>query len=83
MHMIQDLNKSRLANIFFVLLAVSALTVVAACKEPTTGEKIENAAEELGDGVEDAADEFDNRSPMEKMGDSIEDAGDEIQDAAE
>jgi ABC-type transporter MlaC component len=79
-----QLTKSRsMMHILFVLLAVAALTMVAACDEPTPAERMENAADDLGDGIEDAAEEMQDRSPAEKMGDAIEDAGEEIQDAAE
>lgn len=76
-------NKSKLTTLLFVLLSVFALTFVTACKEQTTGEKIENAADEFGDGVEDAAEEMQDRSAGEKMGDAIEDTGEEMQEMAE
>lgn len=83
MQLVQNLNKSRLMNLLFVLLAVSALAFVTACEEPTTGEKIENAADDFTDGVEDAAEELQDRSAGEKAGDAVEDAGEEIQEWAE
>lgn len=83
MHTQTELNKSRsLMNLLFVLLAVVALTLVAACDEPTPAERVENAADELGDGAENAAEEMQDRSAGEKMGDAVEDAGEEVQDAA-
>ena len=83
MQIVREMNKSRLMNLLFALLAVCALTFVAACDEPTAGEKVENAADEFGDGVEDATEELQDRSTGEKVGDAIEDTGEEIQDAAE
>lgn len=83
MQHVANLNKTRLLNLLFVLLSVFALTFVTACKEPTPAEKVENAADEFTDGVEDAYDELRGRSTGEKIGDAIEDAGEEIQEWAE
>jgi hypothetical protein len=83
MQLIQNLNKVRFMNLLFAAMAIFALTFVAACDEPTAGEKIENAADEFGDGVEDAAEEMQDRSTGEKIGDAIEDTGEEMQEMAE
>lgn len=84
MHTQTESNTSRsLMNLFFVLLAVVALTFVAACDEPTPAERVEDAADEVGDGIEEAAEDMQNRSTGEKMGDAIEDAGEEMQEAAQ
>lgn len=80
---IESLKARGMMNWLFILLAIAGLTLVAACDEPTTSEKIENAADDLGDGIEDASEEMQDRSAGEKVGDAIEDAGEEIQDAAE
>jgi hypothetical protein len=47
--------------------------------------RIERAADELGDGVDDAADELSGRekSPGEKIGEAIEDAGENIKDSSQ
>lgn len=72
------------SNLFFALLAAFALMFVAACSDdPTPAERVENAAEEFGDGVEDAYDEMRDRSAGEKFGDAVEEMGEDIQDAAE
>jgi hypothetical protein len=84
MHTQIESSKTRsLMNWMFVLLAVAGLVLVSACEEPTTAEKMENAADEMGDGMENAAEEMQDRSTGEKIGDAVEDAGEEIQDAAE
>lgn len=81
---IQSIRMHSLMNLLFVFAAVAALTLVSACKEePTAGEKMENAADEVTDGVEDATEELQDRSAMEKMGDAVEDTGEEIQENAE
>lgn len=71
-------------NALFLSLAVLGLTFVAACDEPTAGEKVDNAVEELkeGHGAGEAVEELQDRSAAEKAGDAIEDAGREVQDAA-
>lgn len=78
MQLIQNLNKVRFMNLLFAAMAIFALTFVAACDEPTTAEKVEDAADDLGDGIEDAAEEMQDRSTGEKVGDAIEDAGEEM-----
>lgn len=72
-------------NILFLAFALMGLSFVAACDEPTTGEKIDNAVEDLKDGrgVGEAAEELEDRSAAERAGDAIEDAGQDVQDAAE
>lgn len=51
---------------FIVLIAVSMLSFNS-CREQTTGEKVEDAVEDVADDV----------------GDALEDAGDEIEDAVD
>lgn len=80
---IESIKSRSLMNMLFILLAVAALTMVAACDEPTPAERTENAVDELGDGAENAVEEMQDRSAGEKVGDAVEDAGEEVQDAAE
>lgn len=80
----QSTRLQPLMNLLFVLAAAAMLTLVSACKEePTATERVENAADEMTDGVEDAAEEMQDRSATEKMGDAVEDAGEEIKENAE
>ena len=52
--------------------------------EKTAPERVENAADEVSQGFEDAADELDpNRTAGEEVGDAVEDAGQAIEDAAQ
>jgi hypothetical protein len=60
-----------------ILLAFLALGMAACNKQGPAeklGEKIDNAAEEAGDTIEDATDKADSK--VEKLGDKIEDATD-------
>lgn len=72
-----------LMNLLFVLAAAAMLTLVSACKEETPADRVENAADEVADGVEDAGEELQDRSATEKMGDAVEDTGEEIKENAE
>ena len=85
MHTIKAMNLTRtFLSLLCMMLAVCSLSLVSACDQhETTGEKMENAADDLGEGMEDAAEDMQDRSTAEKVGDAIEDAGDDIEDAAE
>jgi hypothetical protein len=71
----------------YLLLAIVAIVAVVALvflmqPKETPGTKLENAVEEMADGIDDAADELKpNRTAGEKLGDAVEDAGDSIKDA--
>lgn len=64
------------------LLGVIVGAIMMNSRNDTPGERLGNAAEEVSDGVEDAAEELQDRSPAEKVGDAIEDTGDAIKDSA-
>lgn len=72
-------TKAKLLLSAFLLMGVVAL--LSGCQDDSP---VEEAAEEISEGVEDASEELDpDRTMGEKVGDAIEDAGEEIQDAAE
>lgn len=63
-----------------IIAIVALFFVVQSQNEPRT--PLGKAAEEMADGVEDAADELKPNKPVgEKIGDAVEDAGDNIKDA--
>ncbi len=73
----------------YVLLGVVALIVaviIVMLMQPqndTLSERIDNAAGEVGEGLEEAGEELDpHRTTGEKIGDAIEDFGDDIEDSA-
>ena len=79
-------------NTVVYILALVAATVIAlaaimyysdARKPATLGEKIEAAADDIAEGVDNAGERMQDRTPTEKVGDAIEDAGDNIQDKME
>ncbi|WP_298499525.1 hypothetical protein [uncultured Algibacter sp.] len=47
----------KIAKIFLILFTIS--TVFTGCRE-TTGDKVEDAVEDVADGVEDAADDVED-----------------------
>lgn len=56
------------------IIAAAILIGINMTEDDTVGEKLDNAAEQIKDGVNDAAD---------AIGDAAEDAGDAVGDAAE
>jgi hypothetical protein len=79
---------TRSNNTFMYILALVAATIIALAvimhytkKEETLGERINAAAGEMADGIENATDKLRNRTPAEKAGDAIEDMGDSIKRA--
>lgn len=76
-------------NTVVYILALVAATVIAlaaimyysdARKPATMGDRIEAATDDIAEGVDNASERFQDRSPAEKVGDAIEDAGDKVQD---
>ena len=74
---------------FFGLCIAMLLMGLGGCEgcteEPTTGEKIEEAAEETGDALEDTAEDVGDavEDGAEEAGDAVEDSADEIEDAVD
>lgn len=71
--------------IAIIIAAIAGFVYVEQNKKPkTVGERIDNAAEKISDGVTDAGRELDpDRTVGEKIGDAIEDAGKKIEGAGE
>jgi len=68
--------------VIVALIALVAIVGMNMRHEPTAGERIGNAIDEMTDGMENAGEELQDRSPLEKMGDAVEDAGEEMQEKA-
>lgn len=75
--------KSLFIKPLLVASTIGLLALTACGDEPTAEEKVENAAEEMSQGVENAAEELQDRSAGEEVGDAVEDTGQAIEDAAE
>ncbi len=59
-----------------VVIAVGAVFFLTAPDERTLGEKANDAVEQLDNGVDNAAREFEDRTPAERIRDDVEDATD-------
>ncbi len=80
-------NNTGASNSYVVIAIVAIVAIIGAMfiarHEDKPSTKLGRAVEDLGEGVEDAADEMKpNRTPVEKVGDAIEDVGDDIKDSA-
>lgn len=72
--------------IFLAVLAIVTLIAFTYLLKPphdnSLGARVENAAEELSDGVRDAGRELTpNRTATDKIGDAVNDVGEDIKDA--
>lgn len=72
-----------------IIIAVVAIAVLAGAgyfalsqqkDERTFGERVADSAEELSEGVESAAGEFEDKSAAEQAGDAVEEAIDDATD---
>lgn len=80
------MNHSRNQYIIYAVLILlsAALTTALIRNNDASDTRFERAMDELSDGVDNAADEFDHdRTPGEKFGDAVEDIGDDIKDATD
>jgi len=71
--------KTILIAVVIAALAIFGLAALTAPDERTVGEKVGDSVDTLseGEGLDDAAREFEDRTTMERMGDSIEETTDE------
>jgi hypothetical protein len=73
-------------NNFFVIAVIAVIAIVALVlfmqpRNETVGNRVGNAAQEVGEGIDDAADELTpNRTLRDRMGDGVEDVGESIKD---
>jgi len=78
-------NESKTNYAILVVVAIITLAAIIFFVTPKddSDTRIGNAAEEISEGVNDAADELrGERSTGEKIGDAVEDVGNDIKDAA-
>ena len=88
----QNINSNNSNTIVYILALVAATIIALAVimhytdigqRDNSLGAKIERATDDVAEGVEDAAENFQDRSPAEKAGDAIEDMGDRVERAVE
>lgn len=63
-------------TIIAAIVAIGGFFLLTTPDDRTFGEKANDAVESLDEGVDDAAREFEDRTPAERIGDEIEDATD-------
>jgi hypothetical protein len=81
---------TRSNNTFIYIMALIVATIIALAvimhytkRDQTFGERIDAAAGEMVNGVEKAADKFQDRSLAEKTDDAVKDVGNSIERAVE
>lgn len=65
-----------LAVVLVVVVGMAAYGALNAPDNRSTGQKVEDAVNNLDEGVDDAARELEDRTPLERMQDDREDATD-------
>lgn len=79
------MKKSNYTTILLVVVVVLGLLLVLNWNsDKPFWKRVDNATEELGDGIKDAGRELEpNRTPGEKIGDAVKDLGDDIKDSTD
>jgi len=75
--------KSNVTIIAIVLLIVIVLLGANQVMKKSHKSGVEKAADDISDGVHNAAGEFKQKGPAEKAGDAIKNAGQKIKDSTE
>lgn len=77
-------GKGVIVLVILVVIVLGVLALSMGEREETFGDRIDNAAREISEGVEEAGEELDpDRTIGEEIGDEVEDAGERMQDMAE
>jgi len=74
-------NKTLLAILVIVIVAVLGYYLLNGPDRRSTGERIGDAVDTLPQGVGKAADQLGDRSPGQKVGDALHDAGHKVDNA--
>mgnify|MGYP000222533438 CR=1 FL=1 len=69
-------TKFIIGGLIVLLLAAAAYGFMTMPDRRTPGEKVGDAVGQLGNGVDDAARELEDRTPAERLGDGVRDATD-------
>lgn len=74
-------SKTLVVIAILVLIAAGAYFVLNMPDQRTTGERVGDAVDTLGEqGPGEAVEELGDRTPGERLGDAVEDAGDEVEE---
>lgn len=79
-------NRSTVLIMVIAIIALLAIVAYAVMQTPdrrTTGERVGDAVSSLSEGVENAGEQLQDRTPAQKFGDAVEDAGDRVERATE
>lgn len=78
-------TRTILGIVLLIIIAIAAYSLLTAPDQRTTGEKVGDAVDEIsnGNGLGEAAEELEDRSPAERVGDAIEDTGDAIEEGTD
>ncbi len=69
-------SKMLIGALVLALVAVGAYAALNAPDRRSPGEKVGDAIGQLGNGVDDAARELEDRTPAQRIGDEVKDATD-------
>ncbi len=78
--MIQRSIKTILVFLIVIAIALVGYRALTMPDKRTTNEKIGDAVDAIGDGVDKAGRQLENRTPGEKIGDAVKDVGDDIKE---
>lgn len=75
----------KIAKVVFAVLVISVIAfagykVLNLPDQRTTGERIGDAVDAMGDGAEKVGRQFKDRTPGEKLGDAVKDVGNDIKE---
>lgn len=75
--------KTAVVILIIAVVAMLAYSVLTMPDNRSGAERVGDAISELPNGVDNAAEQLEDRTPGEKIGDAVEDAGDSIKDATD
>ena len=78
----QKIVKTILVLIVIAVIAFAGYKALNVPDQRTTGERMGDAVDALGEGVDKAAKELEGRTPAEKLGDAVDDAAKDIKENA-
>jgi len=81
--MAANTNRNILLIFIIVVLGVLAWVVLTMPDQRSAGQKIGDAVDALPNGIGNAAEQLEDRTPGEKLGDSVKDVGQDIKESTD
>ena len=81
--MAANTNRNILLIVIIVVLGVLAWVVLTMPDQRSAGQKIGDAVDALPNGIGNAAEQLEDRTPGEKLGDSVKDVGQDIKESTD